>query len=143
MKKIILGVVTIIMAGVVAISPVFADRKCTLTSVLGNSKCSLDGNNNVVEGGDLNCSCDDGNGSSVFHILNLVIDIMTVGVGILGVVGISIVGFQYLTAGDSEEKTRKAKRRLLEIVIGLVAYVVIYSLLNWLIPDFQPFGLGQ
>ena len=90
----------------------------------------------ILSGG---CSCDDGSGSEIMRILNLVVSIMTIGIGILGVVGITVVGIQYLTAGGSEEQTRKAKRRLFEIVIGLVAYVLIYALLSWLIPDFHPF----
>ena len=56
-------------------------------------------------------------------------------VGILGVVGISVVGVQYLTAGGSEEKTRKAKRRMLEIIIGLILYAVSYALIKFLMPS--------
>ena len=77
-----------------------------------------------------------GKGESITCILELVVDIMTIGVGILGVIGISITGIQYLTAGGREEKTRKAKRRMFEIVIGLVAYVLIYAALKWLLPSF-------
>lgn len=66
------------------------------------------------------------------HILKLVVDIMSIGVGVLGVVGISVVGIQYLTAGGSEEKTRAAKRRMYEIIIGLAVYAVFYAILNWL-----------
>ena len=91
--------------------------------------------------GENGCSCDSGNGDSIIAILNLVVNILTVGIGILGVIGITIVGIQYLTAGGNEEKTRKAKRRMFEIVIGLVAYVIIYALLNWLIPGFKPLGV--
>lgn len=69
-------------------------------------------------------------------ILNLVVDIMTVGIGVLGVIGITVVGIQYLTAGGSEEKVRKSKRRMFEIIIGLVAYVVLYAALRWLLPSF-------
>ncbi len=87
-----------------------------------------------------NIACDCGHGEAIVSILSLVVNIMTIGIGILGVLGITIVGIQYLTAGGSEEKTRKAKRRMFEIVIGLVAYVVAYALLNWLIPDFKPLG---
>ena len=65
-------------------------------------------------------------------VLELIIDIMTIGIGILGVIGISVTGIQYLTAGGSEEKTRKAKRRMLEIIIGLAVYAVGYGLLKWL-----------
>lgn len=80
--------------------------------------------------------CDDGGGSSVIEILKLVVNIMSIGVGILGVVGITIVGIQYLTAGGNEEKTRTAKRRILEIVIGLAAYAAAYWILQWLLPTF-------
>ena len=62
---------------------------------------------------------------------------MTIGIGILGVIGISVVGIQYLTAGGSEEKTRKAKQRMLEIVIGLAVYAVMYAVLSWLLPNFN------
>ena len=82
------------------------------------------------------CSCDDGKGSSIMDVLNLVVDIMSVGVGILGVIGITLVGIQYLTAGGSEEKVKKSKRRMFEIVIGIVVYAVLYAWLKWLLPKF-------
>lgn len=69
-------------------------------------------------------------------VLTLVVDILTIGVGIFAVIAIVIVGIQYMTAGGNEEQTRKAKRRLFEIVIGVVAYVVLYALLKWL--GFSP-----
>ena len=115
---------------------VFADDAPTCETVSENigQKCvssSILGEDYEIKGQKVHCVCDDGEGSSIKHILNLVIDIMTIGVGILGVVGISIVGLQYLTAGGSEEKTRKAKRRLFEIVIGLAVYAVFYAVLTW------------
>ncbi|MBQ6375332.1 hypothetical protein IJJ37_00105 [Candidatus Saccharibacteria bacterium] len=73
-------------------------------------------------------------------ILKLVVEIMTIGIGIVGAIGITIAGIQYITAGGNEEQTRKAKRRIFEIVIGLFAYVLIYAALTFLIPDFQPFN---
>lgn len=118
------------------VSPVFAEKdeiNCTCannkdghrppTSILGQDSESP-----------LGCEC--GNGESVRSVLGYVVNILTVGVGILGVVGISITGVQYLTAGGNEEQVKKAKRRLFEIVIGLAFYAVIFSLMRWLIPDF-------
>ena len=84
-------------------------------------------------------NCEDeenGEGEGIICILNLVIDIMTIGIGILGVIGITVVGIQYLTAGGSEEKVRKAKTRMFDIIIGLVAYVALYAILKWLLPSF-------
>lgn len=128
MKKFLTSLMMVFVGGAILFAPimmgdvVMADNKCVETSIIG--------------GGTV---CDDGSGDSIKHILNLVVNIMTIGVGILGVLGITIVGIQYLTAGGSEEKTRKAKRRMFEIIIGLVAYVLIYAALSWLIPDFKLF----
>lgn len=133
MKKIILAIAAVMMSGIMMISPVFAEE-CTITSVLGDQKCDKDPSSGEVHSnpdGPYNCSCDDGNGQATINILNLVVDIFSVVVGILAVIGITIVGIQYLTAGGSEEKTRKAKRRMLEIVIGIVLYVLLYALLRW------------
>ncbi|MBR5027476.1 hypothetical protein IKX64_02750 [Candidatus Saccharibacteria bacterium] len=82
--------------------------------------------------------CDDGaaeNGQGIKDMLNMVLDIMMAGVGVLGVIGITIVGIQYLTASGSEEKTRKAKRRLIEIVIGMAAFILLGALLKFLVPS--------
>lgn len=123
MLKKILPLILVAVLGLSFITvPAFAEDSkpnCVKTSIIG--------------GGEV---CDSGKGNSVIQILNLIVDIMTVGIGILGVIGITIVGIQYLTAGGSEEKTRKAKRRMFEIVIGLVAYVLIYAALKWLLPNF-------
>lgn len=72
-------------------------------------------------------------------ILMLVVRIMTVAIGIIGAIGITIAGIQYITAGGNEEQTRKAKRRIFEIVIGFLAYALIYAALTFLVPDFKPF----
>ena len=70
----------------------------------------------------------------ICHVLNLIVEIMTIGVGILGVIGIIISGIQYLTGGGNEEKIRKAKRRLFELVIGVALYVALTSVVAWLNP---------
>ena len=80
---------------------------------------------------------DNDGADGIKEVLKIVVNVMTVGIGVLGVIGITIAGIQYLTAGGNEEKTRKAKRRIFEIIIGLAAYAVIYALLNWLLPGFN------
>ncbi|MBR3324138.1 hypothetical protein IKG24_01180 [Candidatus Saccharibacteria bacterium] len=76
------------------------------------------------------------NGGGIMCVVRLVVDILSVLVGIVGVIGIVVVGIQYLTAGGNEEQTRKAKRRLFEIVIGIMAYVLIRAILGWVSPSF-------
>ena len=81
--------------------------------------------------------CDNGDGASIILVLNTIITIMTIGVGILAVVGVIYSGAQYLTAGDKEDQVKKAKRRIVEIIIGLAAYALLYALLYWLLPEFR------
>ena len=78
--------------------------------------------------------CEEGGDGGIYHLLALVIDFFGIGVGILGVIGISWAGVEYLTAGGSEERTVRAKRRIYDIVLGLVCYVVIMSVTQWLLP---------
>ena len=78
--------------------------------------------------------CDEGGDGGIWHIVHLVVDILSIGVGILGVIGISVVGIQYLTAGPNTEKVTMTKRRLFQIIIGLAAYAVMFAFLQWLLP---------
>ena len=80
---------------------------------------------------------ENGDGGGIMCIVRLVANILTVVIGIAGVIGIVVVGIQYLTAGGNEEQTRKAKRRLFEIVIGVAVYALAYGLLSWLLPGFN------
>ena len=92
--------------------------------------------NTIILGGDSHQVCDT-NGDSIYALLRLAVEIMTIGVGILGVIGIGVTGIQYLTAGGNEEKTRKAKRRMFEIIIGLAIYATFFLLMQWLVKDFE------
>ena len=133
MKKFFTALITAVIGFAISMpSPALAANKGDACTCTDGRSGHVVVDTSILSG----CDCDEGRGGSVIEILSLVIDIMTVGIGVLGVIGITITGVQYLTAGGSEEKTRKAKRRMFEIVIGLVAYVLIYALLKWLLPGF-------
>lgn len=77
---------------------------------------------------------DDGTGCGVYNLLNFIIDILTFGIGIIAIIGITICGINYLTAKGSVAKTAKAKHRFVQIVIGLALYATLWALLNFLLP---------
>lgn len=112
-RFLVFGIMLVILSAIISGAPVFA-AQC------GGADTAL-----------VECGNDEG---GIWHILSLILDIMSIGVGILGVIGIMIAGIQYLTAGDKEEQTVKAKRRIYEIVIGLVLYAVLFVGLEWLLP---------
>ena len=147
MKK-VLHVLVAAMMGVALIlspmaTPVYAEsdddmEPCTCANGESGTrpKTSILGHDNNSHTG---CEC--GSGEGAISILRLVVNVMTIGVGILGVLGITLVGMQYLTAGGDVGKTKKAKQRMAEIIIGLIIYVLIYSLLGWLLPGFDTFRI--
>jgi hypothetical protein len=92
------------------------------TSILPSSWCNKDNPENVKENG-------------VTKGLKLVISIMTGAVVVAGTIGIIICGVLWMTARDNEAQVATAKRRLLEIVIGIVAWGLISVLINFLIPQ--------
>ncbi|MBR3204639.1 hypothetical protein IKF81_03080 [Candidatus Saccharibacteria bacterium] len=87
----------------------------------GGVKTSILGKDGCYEGG-------------VADILATILTIMTFGVGAAGVLGIVIAGIQYMTAGGNEMQMTKAKNRIVQVVIGLVGYGLLWALLEWLIP---------
>ena len=133
MKNIILFFTAIYLSLVFIAHPVFA--KCPDGSV---PVSVLDSGGEIVTGTEgEKCAKDEKAGSGVIYIINFVLDILTMGVTIVAVIGIALAGITYLSASGDEGKTRLAKHRIYEIVIGLVAYAVIYALLKWLLPGFN------
>ena len=64
--------------------------------------------------------------------MQLGVDIFSGVVGVLGIIGVVIVGISYMTAGGDVAKATKAKRRIVEIVIGLALYMTAFALVRWL-----------
>ena len=117
MKKIIVYAFLVLSLSFLSITSVFAADSSNITETIffGN-----------VE--------DDGGGCGIFTVLSLVIDIISIGIGILAIIGITIAGIQYLTASGKEEQVKKSKTRIFQIVIGLVVYAAMYAGFNWLLP---------
>ncbi|MFZ2125112.1 MAG: hypothetical protein WA087_04000 [Candidatus Saccharimonadales bacterium] len=67
-------------------------------------------------------------------ILKLVINILSAGIGIVAVGGIIYGSIMYSTAGGSMDQTKQAKKIIFNVVIGIAAYAIAYSFLNYLIP---------
>lgn len=113
---------------------IFACIAIVLTFATMSARSTFAADDKVLETTFFGNIKDDGEGCGVYKILNLVVDILTMGIGIVGVIGIMISGIQYLTARGNEEQARKAKRRIYEIVIGIVSFVLLYAVSQWLLP---------
>lgn len=66
--------------------------------------------------------------------IQLVLNFLSAGVGIV-VVGVIILGgIQYAMAGDSAEAIGKAKQRIINGLIALLAFIFLFAFVQWLVP---------
>ena len=94
---------------------VFAEENCVGTALFGEV-------------------CDACNGGGINFVLMYAVEAMIIGIGILAVIGLMVFGIQYLTAGSNSGQTAKAKGRLINMIIGLVTYVVLIAFVQFLSP---------
>ena len=146
MKRGILGVMGAVLAmgALVAPIPVAVGGEAGLVGTVYADDGDCTGENEVKTSilGTDGCAKVGKKGQGIFNILSLVLTILTYGVGIAATLGLIISGYQYLTARDDVGITKKAKTRILQIVIGLVAYAVMWAILQFLLPG-GVFGDGS
>lgn len=70
----------------------------------------------------------------VFSFLKWVLVIMNALVGVAAVGGVIWAGILYTSAGDKADQVKKAKTIIIDVVIGLVAYGLMFLALNWIVP---------
>ena len=76
--------------------------------------------------------CDDDSGDGIKNMIKFAVDLLTGGVVVVGTIGIVICGYIWMTARDNEAQVAKAKKRLIEIVIGMAVFVAIDLVVNLL-----------
>jgi hypothetical protein len=58
--------------------------------------------------------------------------------GVIVVIGASAMlvfaGIEYITAADNPERVKKAKQKIINVIMGIVAFFFLYAFLQWLIP---------
>jgi hypothetical protein len=72
--------------------------------------------------------------TGLWSVLLTAINILTAGIGIAAVAGVIYASILYTSAGGSAEQTKKAMGIITNIVIGVIAYALMYALLNFIIP---------
>ena len=72
--------------------------------------------------------------SPIIKTINNVINFLAAGVGLVVIIVIILGGIQYSMAGDNASATSEAKKRIINGLIALIAFLLTYSFLQWLIP---------
>lgn len=74
------------------------------------------------------------NNPIVSKVLNPIVNILSALVGIVVVGTIILGGIQYSVGGDNAEALTKAKKRISNGAIALLAFLFTFAFLQWLIP---------
>ena len=122
----------ILLAAVIGISGLFAGP------FVSAATCGTDGNGNAIDTSIIGCSPKAGangvEGTAVWSLLLIIINILTAGVGIVAVGGIIYGSVMYATSGGNPENVKKARGIITNVVIGIIAYAFMYTLLNFITP---------
>lgn len=73
-------------------------------------------------------------GGPIFAYLSMVIKFLSGAVGLIIVLMIVIGGVQYITSAGDPGRVKEAKTRITNAITGLVLFVLMFALLNFLIP---------
>jgi hypothetical protein len=84
--------------------------------------------------GDARKCLESGPASTLTRVLDVGLSVLSGAIGLVAVIMVIIGGIQYSTAGGNPTAVANAKKRIGNVVIGLMAYVYLYAFLQWLIP---------
>lgn len=80
-------------------------------------------------------SCEEDSGiAAIGGLIKLVVNILTIGIGIAAVGGIAYAAIMYASARDNQSQVQSAISTIRNIVIGLVLYGFTIAIINWLVP---------
>jgi len=83
---------------------------------------------------DIDESADGIEGTGLWSILILAINILTALVGVAALGGIVYGAALYTAAGGNAEQTKKAMGIITNVVIGVIAFALMFAFLNFIIP---------
>lgn len=82
---------------------------------------------------DLDCNKDDGC-SIIKKYVNPLINLLSMAFGLIIVISLIIGGIQYTASTGDPQKVTEAKKRIVNTIIALVAYLFLFAFLQFLIP---------
>jgi len=96
------------------------------TGIKGNNGCGTD--TSIIK-------CDPGSDENpIINLLQQAVKVLYGVIGVLAVVVIMIAGVIYGTAGDREDRVKLAKTMITNTIIGILLYVFMTVILNFLVP---------
>lgn len=74
------------------------------------------------------------NGSCIKDDVQLFINVLTIGFGVIAVGMIIVGGLQYITSRDNPQLVQAAKKKILNAIVAILAFGFVWAFLQWLVP---------
>lgn len=72
--------------------------------------------------------------NGLWGLLLVAVNILTGLIGLIAVAGLVYAGILYTSAGGNADQTKKAIEFIRNVVIGIIAYALMFAFLNFIIP---------
>lgn len=111
-------------------------KKGSFKPATGDDKtiCQSDKKSCIDPAANPNAKCDNDDCDFVKKFINPSINVLTLSFGILAIISIIIGGINYATSEGDPQKTARAKNRIFNTIIAIVAYMFLYAFLQFLVP---------
>ena len=96
-----------------------------------NNACGDENVAQVKTSFDFGCT---GKGNAIVDLAFAFFRFLTAGVGVMAIASIVLSGIQYSAAQGDPQMTQKALKRISSTVSALFLYMLIYALIEWLVP---------
>ena len=70
----------------------------------------------------------------IIRDIRFAINFLAAGVGVVVTLAIIIGGVRYMTAGSNTTQVQEARKMIMNALVGLVAFGLMYAFLQWLVP---------
>lgn len=124
-------------AGALA-NPAFQFAAANPTSGGAGSVCFLpDGGKGVVQGDNRTCCPkpnQDGTQCLYQKYINPAIALISAAVGVAIAIAIIVGGIEYITSAGDPQRAASGKKRIVNALIGLIAYALLFAFLQFIIP---------
>jgi len=110
------------------------DGNCASCYTENSSDCLQSTNNQQTLSGASQCK-ENGNNCNIFSdYLNPIINVLSGVIVLVAIASIIVAGIMYSSSGGDAQKAAKAKSRIINTLLALLAYIFLYSFLQFLIP---------
>lgn len=148
LKKIKNTLMTLTVSGFILVPTMLAAVPAVAHAASGTATTTQNSVSQLCQGASLNLAappgqqCDSKASTTISNLLKLVLNIISVLVGVTAVIMIVIGGFKYITSGGEFSRVSGAKDTILFAIIGLVVVALAQIIVHFVLSSLQGQSIG-